>query len=450
MSDALLSLSRNPMARGLIRRLGLPAPVSLQRASGAEGSEPLRGVGVLTNLAGDGARSRGIRSVLESTGATLIQIDDPAAPVHALLFDACGFEEVAHSEALYAFFHAPLPRLGANGRIVVIARDPVDCETPEAAALARGCEGFVRSLAKEVGRRGATANLIYLARGAEDRLDGPLRYLLSARAAFVSGQALQVGNAVRASRIGAGSAGLQGKLALVTGAAQGLGSAIAQRLADEGAQLLCIDVPANAAALQVTAQRLGGIALPLDVTDADAGARIAAQVRALGDGVDIVVHNAGVIRDRTLAKMDARHWAQCVAVNLAAILRIDAALLDADLLRDDGRVICLSSIAGVAGNVGQTNYAMTKAALIGYVAAQARRLAARGITVNAVAPGLIETPMMMTMPFLFREVARRMNSLSQAGIPADIADAVGFLVAPDALGVSGQTLRVCGQNLLGA
>ncbi len=447
MPDALLSLSRSPMLRGLIRSLGLPTPVALQRVSGAEGNAPLSGATVLTNLAGDNARARCIRSMLESSGAMLIPTSDSPAPVHALLFDASEVCAVAQSETLYAFFHSQLPRLGANARVVVVARDPAGCETPEAAALARGCEGFVRSLAKEVGRRGATANLIYLERDAEDRLDGPLRYLLSARSAFVTGQALRVDNTVRAAR---GCVDLSGKIALVTGAAQGLGAAIAQRLSVEGAQLLCVDIPANAEALQATAQRVGALALPLDVTDADAGARIAAQLRAMGGGVDIVVHNAGVIRDRTLAKMDARHWSHCVAVNLEAILRIDAALLEADLLRDDGRVICLRSIAGIAGNVGQTNYALTKSALIGYVAAQARRLAARGITVNAVAPGLIETPMMMTMPFLFREVARRMNSLSQAGIPADIADAVGFLASAQAQGVSGQTLRVCGQNLLGA
>ncbi|MDP9140601.1 MAG: 3-oxoacyl-ACP reductase [Pseudomonadota bacterium] len=448
MSDALLALSRNPMARGLIRGLGLPTPVSLQRASGSVGLRPLDGLRVMSNANAGSDIGRRLGSILTDAGAALIPASESSAvAVDALLFDASGMREIAQSHDLYAFFHSRLATLSANGRVVLIARDPGACDTPEAAALARGCEGFVRSLAKEVGRRGATANLIYLGLHAEDRLDGPLRYLLSARSAFVSGQPISVSAAVSSQ---ATHASLHGKLALVTGAAQGLGAAIAQRLAEEGAQVLCVDIPASAQALEATSGRVGGTALGMDVTGEDACARIVDRLQQLQGGVDIVVHNAGVIRDRTLAKMDATRWSQCMAVNLDAILRIDAALLDADLLRDDGRVICLSSIAGVAGNVGQTNYAMTKAALIGYVAAQARRLAARGITVNAVAPGLIETPMMMTMPFLFREVARRMNSLSQAGIPADIADAVGFLVAPDALGVSGQTLRVCGQNLLGA
>ncbi|HEY1075162.1 MAG TPA: 3-oxoacyl-ACP reductase [Fontimonas sp.] len=449
MPDALLSLSRHRWLRGAIRGLGLPTPMPLHRGEGAAGRAPLSGVRVLTHIDEQGIRAQRIRDALTGGGASL-QASTVEGTAQALLFDACEIVEATQSSALHRFFNAQLARLPANARIVLIARDPSVCETPQAAALARGCEGFMRSLAKEVGRRGSTANLIYLGDGAEDRLAGPLHYLLSARSAFVTGQALRIDRLARAPHSAVAGSGLAGKLALVTGAAQGLGAAIAQRLAADGARLLCVDVPANAQALQALAGRCDAQPQLLDVTDADAAGRIADRVRAMGGGVDIVVHNAGIIRDRTLAKMDPRHWAQCIAVNLEAILRIDAALLDGALLRDEGRVICLSSIAGVAGNVGQTNYALTKAALIGYVAAQAQRLAARGITVNAVAPGLIETPMMMTMPFLFREVARRMNSLSQAGVPADIADAVGFLAAADAHGVSGQTLRVCGQNLIGA
>jgi 3-oxoacyl-[acyl-carrier protein] reductase len=192
------------------------------------------------------------------------------------------------------------------------------------------------------------------------------------------------------------------------------------------------------------------VALPLDVAAHDAPARLAAEVRERHGGVDVVVHNAGITRDRTLARMSPDEWDQVLAVDLASIVRLDEALLGGGLLRDGGRLVVLSSVSGVAGNVGQTGYATAKAALIAYAAALAPRLAARGATANAVAPGFIETAMVARMPLLPREVGRRLNSLSQGGTPGDVAEAVTFLASPGAAGITGQTLRVCGQSLLGA
>jgi 3-oxoacyl-[acyl-carrier protein] reductase len=137
-------------------------------------------------------------------------------------------------------------------------------------------------------------------------------------------------------------------------------------------------------------------------------------------------------------------------LNLLAILRLNERFVADGLLCDFARIVCLSSISGIAGNVGQTNYSAAKAGLIGYVAAEAPRLAGRGITVNAVAPGFVETRMTAQLPFLIREAGRRMNSLTQGAQPDDIAQAITFLCTPGASGVSGQTLRVCGQSLLGA
>jgi len=163
-----------------------------------------------------------------------------------------------------------------------------------------------------------------------------------------------------------------------------------------------------------------------------------------------VVHNAGITRDRTLAKMTRDEWDQVLAVNFEAIVALDDALLAAGTLRDEGRLVYLSSVSGVAGNFGQTNYAATKAALIGYVTAVAPRLAPRGVCANAVAPGFIETGMVARMPFVMREAGRRLNSLSQGGQPQDVAELVTFLASPGAYGITGATIRVCGQSLVGA
>jgi len=161
------------------------------------------------------------------------------------------------------------------------------------------------------------------------------------------------------------------------------------------------------------------------------------------------VHNAGVTRDRTLARMSAAEWDQVLRINLAAPERITDALLGTGCLRPGGRVVGVSSIAGIAGNAGQTNYATSKAGVIGLVQALAPRLPA-GTTANAVAPGFIETRMTAAVPVLAREAGRRLNSMLQGGLPQDVAEAVAWLASPATGGVNGAVLRVCGQSLLGA
>jgi 3-oxoacyl-[acyl-carrier protein] reductase len=148
--------------------------------------------------------------------------------------------------------------------------------------------------------------------------------------------------------------------------------------------------------------------------------------------------------------MTQKEWSSVVDVNLKAILDVDTALLEQNLIADEARLVYLSSISGIAGNFGQTNYAYTKAALIGYVEALSPQLADRGITANAVAPGFIETDMTASLPILVREAGRRLNALSQGGKPEDVAEAIQFLASPASSGISGQTLRVCGGSLLGA
>lgn len=448
MSDYLVRLAGRPLTRRLIGTVGLPTPQALARARGPYEAIPLAGKHAVCGGMGESVTGRAGRRALLAAGASIET--DAVARVDIAMYDATQLRDVADLRNLYNFFHPLVTRLATNARVLVMTAPPEAADNAAGAAVRRAVEGFVRSLAKEIGKRGATANLVYVEAGAEDRLEGPVRFLLSARSAYVDGQPVRVSLRVKAPAASTQHAPLTGKVALVTGAARGIGAAIARRLVEEGARVVCLDIPADRATLDATAHAIGAVALPLDITGADAPRALVEFFREKFGGVDVVVHNAGVTRDKTIAKMDERLWDSCLAVNLASIVNIDRAFDDATLLRDQGRVVCLSSIAGIAGNVGQTNYAATKAGIIGYVAARARELAARGVAVNAVAPGFIETRLTRAVPFLLREFGRRLNSLSQGGVPDDVAEAVVFLATPGAYGITGQTLRVCGQSLLGA
>ena len=442
MSDYLLSLSGHPFTRGLVRGIGMPTPQALARAGTAYEAHPFENLSA--RLGGQGPATAALRTALNRAGAELGGEDAPAITV----FDASGLSTVAGLKTLYEFFHHKVPQLAANARVVVVSGCPEQAADSEQAAVWRAVEGFTRSLAKEIGKRGATANLLYVEPGAEERLEGPLRFFASARSAYVDGQPVRVSSLAHAPPRTPLTAPLAGKIALVTGGARGIGAATAQRLAEEGARVICADLPHED--LDATAAAIQGRAFGADLTQDSAPAQLAGLIASEFGGVDVIVHNAGITRDKTVAKMAAQQWEQCLAVNLEAVIRLDREFERRQLLRDHGRVVCLSSIAGVAGNVGQTNYASAKAGVIGYVAAEARRLASRGVCVNAIAPGYIETRMMLAVPFLFREFARRANSLSQGGVPRDAAELITFLSTPGAVGITGQTIRVCGQNLIGA
>ena len=477
MSDYLVNLGANPTARSMVKRLGLPLPMpqKLVRGRGPLAARPLDGQTLWYGGVPDGVAEPAVAQAVLGAGAEVALFAGDratwqgpaeawgrrvrelvAAPAdgrpHHLLFDATGIETIAGLDALHAFFHPVVRQLARNGRVVVVGRPAEEAPSAAAAAARRGLPGFVRSLAKELGAKGSTVNLLTVELGAEDRLAGPLRFLLSPRAAYITGQQLDVDAAAEGAPVHSPEAfvrPLEGKVALVTGAARGIGRKTAERLAEEGARVVCLDRPDDSAALASLAQAIGGEVLACDVTAADAPARIAAFCRDTTGGVDIVVHNAGVTRDKTLGRMDAARWGLVLGVNLDAILRIQDAL-DDGVLNDGGRIVLLSSVGGIAGNPGQTNYALTKAALIGWAAHRAPALAARGITVNAVAPGFIETRMTAAMPAATREVARRLSALSQGGQPVDIAEGVVFFASPGALGVTGRVLRICGQNFVGA
>ena len=195
--------------------------------------------------------------------------------------------------------------------------------------------------------------------------------------------------------------------------------------------------------------RLDGDYLTLDITGKDAAQRIAQHVKTKFGGVDAVVHNAGITRDKKLQNMAEDRWNSVMNVNLVAPERITRELLDQDLINDNGRIVGVASIAGIAGNVGQTNYAASKAGVIGFVDSLAGELK-DGITINAVAPGFIVTQMTAAVPFATREVGQRLNAMSQGGLPVDVAEAIAWYLSPGSTAVNGNTVRVCGQMMLGA
>ena len=428
-------------------KLGLPRPEPLRRFVAGE---PALDGPVL--VGGAGRLAEALREQLVGHG--LAGEDD--ARFGALVFDATGITDVEGLEQLHTFFHPVLRRLAPSGRVVVLGTAPEHTATIDESVAQRALEGFTRSVGKEQ-VRGATAQLVYLAPSAGTaQLESTLRFLLSGRSAFVDGQVVRVGSPSRTEPAQSpeapddGDRPLAGKVAVVTGAARGIGTAIAAVLARDGAQVVCVDVSAAGEALSATANAVGGTAFALDVTAADAGALLAEHLLVRHGGADIVVHNAGITRDKKLVNMGADLWSAVLAVNLLAPQRITAALLEAGALRDGGRVVGVSSVAGIAGNAGQTNYAASKAGVIGLVAALAPQLAEKAITINAVAPGFIETAMTAAIPFIIREGGRRLSSLGQGGLPVDVAETVAWLASPGSASVTGQVVRVCGQSLLGA
>ncbi|WP_285724800.1 3-oxoacyl-ACP reductase [Psychromicrobium xiongbiense] len=433
------------VGKDLARRLGLPQPAILRRYSP---DRPLLEGPVLVLGTGVGAEALAV-----SLLAWDLDVRRVAAPKQRLGAIVLVLDELAHPGDLAEpalTLSASLRDLAPNGRIVTVSRAAADAATPAQSAGRHGVDGLVRSLAKEL-RAGATANGLVLGEGIDTTATsvlGALRFFLSGRSAFVDGQFLTI----------AGTGGtlpedwaqpLAGKVAVVTGAARGIGAAIATTLARDGAQIIAVDIPAAGDHLASVANAVHGTALQLDVTAADAGQKILDHAQQRYGRLDIMVHNAGITRDKLLANMDPARWNSVLAVNISAQLAINEALLASPLFREQPHIVSVASTSGIAGNRGQTNYAASKAGVIGMVRATAPLLAPVGGTVNAVAPGFIETEMTARIPFATREVARRLNSLQQGGLPQDVAETIAFLASPAAGGISANVVRVCGQNLVG-
>lgn len=467
--SVLESLYRTPVGHALARRAGLSDPPVLRRGrrlpDGPVALVDLGGAGIVAEAIRQAGIARLAEPVLDLP--ELRRTDDSgrerapayAAPVGAVVIDATAVRTLAELEGVRRALRPALRGVEASGRIIMVGTDADALEGLEAKATAQALDGINRTVGKEL-RRGATTNLIRLRAGTEAaELRSTVSFLLEGRSAYVNGQTWRVGPPKPGDAPDAGddpARPFTGRIVAVTGAARGIGAEIARVFARGGASVVLVDVPASGESLARVANEVRGSALHLDVTAADAAQRLTRHVvERHGPQARLwaVVHNAGITRDKLLVNLDERRWAQVLEVNLAAELRMNPVLLDEGVpgaLGPRGRIVGIASTSGVAGNRGQANYAASKAGVMGLVWAQAAELRDRAVTVNAVAPGFIETDMTAAIPFVQREVFRRTSSLGQGGLPVDVAETIAYLCEPASGGVDGQIIRVCGQNLVGA
>jgi len=473
MNDYLVQLATKPVIKTLIEKLGLPKlPPELKRNNHPWEERPFNDQNVMIGQMGSTQLTKILAEIMVKGGAIpYVEKDEPVFNVfykagdaygrkaqvlmqkklpssYYLIYDATNINIPEQLDNIYSFFHAHLRVLNSCGRVVILCRPPSDAKNVLSETTTHALEGFIRAMSREIGFIGATANIIYVHSNADYLLEPVLRFFLSKRSAYITGQPVYINSLVKTDNIFPDTRPLDGKTALVTGAAQGIGAEIARSFAREGARVIILDRPEADMSAAKLASEIDGALFFCDITSSSASDKVAEWVTKKFGGLDIIVHNAGITRDKLLVNMNQKKWKQVLDVNLYAILRLNKKIIP--IMRDNARMVYLSSVSGIAGNRGQTNYAASKSGIIGYVSALSRELADKGIAVNAVAPGFIETQMTERIPFATRLVARRLNNLNQGGLPEDVAEIITFLSSPGAAGITGQVIRVCGGALIGA
>jgi 3-oxoacyl-[acyl-carrier protein] reductase len=251
-------------------------------------------------------------------------------------------------------------------------------------------------------------------------------------------------NSAKSCRVGE-HMNLENQVALVTGAARGIGRAISERLAADGALVVCGDVLDCSDTVDLITSSGGRAeAVTLDVTDADAAAAVIGGTHERHERLDILVNNAGITRDQLLVRMKAHDWRSVLDINLDGVFKVTQPAAKIMMRQRSGRIVNVASVVGLMGNVGQTNYAASKAGLIGFTRSLARELGARNVTVNAVAPGFIETPMTDELTEARRDALQQSLVIPRLGTTDDVAAAVAFLAGPEASYITGVVLNVSG------
>ena len=238
---------------------------------------------------------------------------------------------------------------------------------------------------------------------------------------------------------------LNGEIALITGASRGIGAAIAERLARDGARVIGTATTAEGAArIGANLAPSGGRGLVLDVVKPDSIEAAIEDIEAKEGAVGILCNNAGITRDTLLLRMKQEDWDAVLDTNLASVFKLSKAVLRGMMKARKGRIVSITSIVGLTGNPGQANYAAAKAGILGFTKSLAREVGSRGITVNAVAPGFIDTDMTRALAEAQRAALNNQIPLGRLGQPADIAAAVAFLCSADGAYITGETLHVNG------
>ena len=242
---------------------------------------------------------------------------------------------------------------------------------------------------------------------------------------------------------------LSGKIALVTGASRGIGAAIADTLAQAGATVVgTATSDSGAAAIGERLAQWNGQGKALNAAEADGIENLIADIEKEFGKLDILVNNAGITRDNLLMRMKEEEWDEIMQVNLKSVFRASKAVLRGMMKQRSGRIINITSVVGAMGNAGQANYAAAKAGLMGFAKSMAREVGSRGITVNCIAPGFINTDMTRALPEEVRKTFEAQTALGRFGDAQDIADAVLFLASDQAKYITGQTLHVNGGMLM--
>jgi len=243
----------------------------------------------------------------------------------------------------------------------------------------------------------------------------------------------------------------EGKTSLVTGASQGIGESIAFELAREGSEVVCVDVQKEK--LEEVARRIresGGKASAYcaDVSRLDQATKVVEEVLERHKKIDHLVNNAGITKDNLLMRMTEDEWDAVVAVNLKGVFNFSKAVIRSMISNRQGRIVNISSVVALIGNVGQCNYSASKAGIIGFTRSLAREVASRGITVNAVAPGFISTSMTESLPEAVKKIFLDLIPMKRFGSPEEVAHIVKFLLSDEAAYITGQVINVNGGMLM--
>jgi 3-oxoacyl-[acyl-carrier protein] reductase len=438
IEDKYLNFVNSSLGKTLSSKLGLPQPVILDRY---EKGQPIVDGNLLIGTSAGSVFLNEINNVFIDTKKG----SSESEKIKAVVYDASGIKNSTELVQLYNYFNPIARKIQKSGKIVVVGLTPSSVSSIDQKIAQRALLGFVKAVGKEFGK-GITCNLIYAEANAGENIKSSLQFFASNRSAFVSGQFVEIKAGINGNA--SWEEPLKGKNVLITGAARGIGKAIAEIISRDGAKVVVVDVPQAENELKEVAKSLDGDYLPLDITSPDAAQKIAEKYSSTP--LDILIHNAGITRDKKLANMKPELWNMVIDINLSSQERINSELIEKGILSSGAKILTISSVSGIAGNKGQTNYATSKAGVIGLIESYSPVYAEKGITINAVAPGFIETKMTAAMPFGIREGARRLSALSQGGLPEDVAETIGWLVSPASQGINGQLVRVCGLALVGA